>query len=62
MDFDTAAGDDGASNPSSLLLATPDGGVAAIGDCVAGSEVQRCVAQAHAIARALARTMTGIAA
>ena len=48
----------GADDASSLLLATPDGRVAVVGDCLAGSEVQRCVEQAYATARVLCDTLT----
>jgi hypothetical protein len=48
----------GADDASSPLLATPDGRVAVVGDCLAGSEVQRCVEQAYATARILCETLT----
>lgn len=48
-----------AGDPGSLLLAAPGGRVVAVGDCIAGSEVARVVVQAHAAARALAKTLAG---
>jgi len=44
-------------NPEELLVMTPDGRVAAVGDWLAGSEAQRVVVQAHATARALAERL-----
>lgn len=44
-------------SPEELLVMTPDGLVAAVGDWLAGSEAQRAVVQAHATARALAERL-----
>lgn len=45
--------------PHELLAASPCSRVAAVGDWLAGSEVQRVVMQAHATARVLSETLAG---
>ncbi len=46
--------------PEELHAATDDGLLVAVGDWLAGSEVQRCVLQAHAAARRLAARLAEV--